>query len=282
MVNALTRGNQSMGKKSAPYKRQEGFRESVSVQENDIAVQSVEMALLSNADTTQVKFLQEDGVDVEDVIDIADVQLADNEIGSERLLDQQRATADFRSTQDRRLTFDKPQNADLRVSEAQSLEKDNAKNAEPAMVAEVESKPRLSEIIGAQILSKYRSVPTSLDPADKSVTFEPTPPPEDPVPPPYPANLTTAVQVKTSPLLSPQSNNTMERKSVTFAPQPSLSPMNTQQQYERRSRGPVETSHTMGDMETFLNPPVPIPSTPPQNDNKIITFNSQDQEEAQK
>ena len=65
MVNALTRGNQSMGKKSAaPYKRQEGFRESVSVQENDIAVQSVEMALLSNADTTQVKFLQEDGVDV--------------------------------------------------------------------------------------------------------------------------------------------------------------------------------------------------------------------------
>ena len=45
------------------------------------------MALLSNADTTQVKFLQEDGVYVEEVIDIADVQLADNEIASERLLD---------------------------------------------------------------------------------------------------------------------------------------------------------------------------------------------------
>ena len=63
------------------------FRESSSVHENDIAVQSVEMALLSNADTTQVKFMQEDGVDVEEVIDIADVQLADNEMASERLLD---------------------------------------------------------------------------------------------------------------------------------------------------------------------------------------------------
>ena len=50
-------------------------------------MQSVEMALLSNADTTQVKFMQEDGVDVEEVIDIADVQLADNEMASERLLD---------------------------------------------------------------------------------------------------------------------------------------------------------------------------------------------------
>lgn len=62
-------------------------------------------------------------------------------------------TADFRSTQDRRLTFDKPQNADLRESELQSPGKDEAKNAEPAIEIEVEKKPRLSETIGAKVLS---------------------------------------------------------------------------------------------------------------------------------
>ena len=63
-------------------------------------------------------------------------------------------TADFRSTQDRRLTFDKPQNADLRESELQSPRKVEATMAEPAKEAEVEKKPRLSETIGAKNLSK--------------------------------------------------------------------------------------------------------------------------------